>query len=66
MKHYGDDSIIDIAVVIERQTEKAVAILNQKEKLVWLPKSLIEIEHGKDRTATITLPQWLAEREELI
>jgi hypothetical protein len=58
---------IDIAVTIRHQTDAAIlvsdgSIRDEKEVMVWLPKSQVEINDDQ----TITLPEWLALEKGLI
>lgn len=55
--------LVDIAGVQHAETEKAVLFSNtaNKEDAVWLPKSMIEIEHDAHRNfITVTMPERLA------
>lgn len=58
-------SLIDIEVSMKAETEKAIAVTEDGESVVWLPKSQIEIEEHAD-TITVTLPEWLAKDKGLI
>jgi len=55
--------LVDLEVHIERDEpiDKAVLVKLDGKKF-WLPRSQIEIEYaGQDeRSATVTLPEWLA------
>jgi hypothetical protein len=53
--------LTDIELEIKAETDRAVMVENLKGKVVWLPKSQIEIDNG-----VITLPEWLAIEKELI
>lgn len=55
-------TLVDIAVQVHHQTEKAILVSDDgdKEKAVWVPLSQCEVEHGKRGTATLTLPEWMA------
>lgn len=56
--------LLDVAVVITRETHLAVLVDHGGRELAWLPKSEIEIEsNGPGRGHTVTLPQWLAEEK---
>ena len=61
---------VELDVYIHAQTPRAINVTLDREnsKGVWLPRSLIEIEFNprKRDLAVITLPVWLAEREELV
>lgn len=62
--------LIEVACKIVRRTDKAVGVtdgtidmdLDGKDKIVWLPKSQIEINDD----GTITMPEWLAKEKGLI
>lgn len=63
--HQGDqDRLVDLQLTIERETEKAVAVLNSRSRLVWLPKSQIGIDE-LTVPPTLTIPEWLADEREL-
>ena len=69
MSRMGSSDLIDVRVFVHAETVKAVLVSEDgdHENSVWLPKSQVEIEndlHG--RTATITLPEWLAMDKGLI
>jgi hypothetical protein len=49
--------LVDLDVVIKAETELAIGVENLKGRMVWLPKSQIEIERGKGRNATVTMPE---------
>ena len=58
--------LIDIVVLFRTETANAV-LVNDLKKLVWLPKSQIEIVKSKtDKTCTVTLPEWLAIEKGLV
>lgn len=67
-------NIIDVCVELrsDDSAKAAIAVFDGKtdekgrEVWIWLPRSQIEIEHGKDGTATVSLPDWLANEKELI
>lgn len=55
--------LVDIAGVQHAETEKAILFSDtaNKEDAVWLPKSMIEIEHDGHRNfITVTMPERLA------
>ena len=64
--------IIDIMVFqVCRPTDRAICVsLIEKRspghKAVWLPKSLIEYREVGTDQYEISVPQWLAERENLV
>jgi hypothetical protein len=61
--------LIDITVSVIHETEKAVLIseTGEKDKSVWLPKSLIEIEGtSKAGIIIVTIPEQLAIDKKLI
>lgn len=61
---------LELQVKKDHEANKAIAVFNynDKGKTVWLPRSLIEIEYKDQhrRTATITMPEWLAQEKGLI
>lgn len=54
--------LIDGAVVVHAETQKAVLVSDdgEREGAVWLPKSQIEIEKSRAGATVLTLPEWLA------
>jgi hypothetical protein len=62
--------LIDIAGVIHHQTEKAILFSDDgdREKAVWLPKSVVEVEHDpkKPDHVTVTMPERIAKDRGLI
>lgn len=71
MSRWDDDKVerIDytrLTLDLKRETEKAFGVVNLKDKLVWLPKSLCSRAEKSGRTVTLDVPEWLAGREELI
>lgn len=60
----------DIEVFSRRETEKAwgIADPNEQGKLIWLPKSLCELEPGSGpgKPDTLTAPEWLLKERGLI
>jgi hypothetical protein len=72
----GEQRLVDIAckVRIDNPDKKAIAVSDgtmekhpklkgkEREKFFWLPRSLIEVNDD----GTVTMPEWLAEREGLI
>jgi hypothetical protein len=64
--------LIDIACEILIEKPKAIGIADGtddeegKQRLFWLPLSQIEIERGHGRSATVTMPEWLAQEKGLI
>lgn len=59
--------LIDLAVEIHHETEKAWLVSDDgdKEKAVWVPKSQAQIE-TKGRAHTLTCPEWLAVNKGLL
>lgn len=68
MKTRGGDELVDICAIVRRRRAKAVLVVHAEEKApVWLPLSQVEVADNPDgRTATITLPQWLAEEKGIV
>lgn len=61
----GRSTIIDITGELRHETAAAVMIFDGSKE-VWLPKSLVEIAPNDDgKTVTVSLPEWLAEKEGL-
>lgn len=60
-------NIIDVHVLIQHETEKAVLVRGDEEAdPVWLPKSQIELESLGAGLGIVTLPEWLAQERGLI
>ncbi len=63
MRNTGQDKVIDVEVLIIKQTEKAVLVKSADTlKQQWLPLSQVEVHND----GTITLPEWLAIEKELV
>jgi hypothetical protein len=62
--------LIDLAVVVRRETDKAWGIEDADKAggIIWLPKSQceIEIEDAVKKVGTLTCPEWLAKERGLI
>lgn len=53
--------LIDITVMIERETEKAWGLNNGTGPMIWVPKSMSEVDDRKPNgLATMTLPERFA------
>lgn len=55
-------SDIDISAELVHETDDAYLIEDAGGKRIWVPKSQVEYD-GK---VTFTMPEWLAEKKELI
>lgn len=54
-------------VELVRDDDKAILVMNEYEKEVWLPKSqLVEFKDRKDGTCDITITEQLATEKELV
>jgi len=63
----GNSNLVDVTVIVKRETEKAYLVDHGGKAPIWLPKSQIELEPNKDgKTHTLTCEQWLAEEKELV
>lgn len=68
----GTARLTDIAVVLHRETDRAVLVSDGIGDAVWLPKSQVGIDRTNERfergrhVVTITLPEWLAKEKGLI
>lgn len=67
-----NSSIVEIACVVKRTTEKAILINHGVPEEVWIPKSQIsdwcdgpDDEPGYG-TTSIFIPEWLATEKELV
>lgn len=62
--------LIDLSVVVIRETDKAWGIQDESkpETVIWLPKSQCEITSIKNPSgvAELTCPEWLAKEKGLI
>lgn len=58
--------IIEISCQKKHETEKAILVVNLKNKDVWLPKSQIEIDSEAKGVIELQMPEWLAVEKELI
>jgi hypothetical protein len=67
---------VELKVRIDVPGKKAIGFINGEEikdsngrkirdKMYWLPRSLIEV-HEEGRVTTVTMPRWLAEQEGLV
>lgn len=62
--------LVDLAVVVRRETDKAYEIEDENKagEIIWLPKSQceIEIQDRVRKIGTLTCPEWLAKDKGLI
>ena len=66
MSEYRTKTPVEVAVTLERETEKAF-LVNEGYKSVWVPKSQVTLNFGKNGVVeSITLPEWLAYDKGLI
>lgn len=60
----GRSDLVDLDVIVRRETDKAYGIADPDTPggIIWLPKSQCEVSDFKmpQRTAILTLPEWLA------
>ena len=56
--------LIDVAVEIRHETARAW-LVHDGHRDVWLPKSMVEVTE-QCGPSIVTLPEWLAEKTELI
>lgn len=61
-----DHNILELSCQKKYETEKAILVLNLKDKEVWIPKSQIEVDHETGDVVDIQIPEWLAIEKELI
>lgn len=70
MTKHHDLTDVELFVKIDREDKDAVgfSVTYRADRLIWLPRSLIEYEITENRRnlATVTLPEWLAIREGLV
>lgn len=62
------DREVEIAVVVKRETEKAILVNFGVRDEVWVPKSQISdwSEDGDGSTSSIFIPEWLAKEKGMI
>jgi len=60
-----DSKLVDIAVQVKYET-KAAYLINDGDKDIWIPKSQCELHFEPNKSAILTLPEWLALDKELI
>lgn len=66
MSSYRSD-LIDVAVVLLRETDKAWHVDGGGNAPIWIPKSQCELERDPNgKTWTLTCPEWLAMDKGLI
>lgn len=60
--------LVDLAVVLKRETEKAYCVDAGGRADVWVPKSQCELERADrpGKTDTLTVSEWLAKEKGLI
>ncbi len=58
----SDPKFVDLACELRHETAKAFLIFDG-DKEVWIPRSLAEYDA---QSQTLTIPEWLAQREGLI
>ena len=60
-------NLVDLTVVLKRETEKAWLLDHGGKAPAWVPKSQAELEPNQDgKTHTLTVEQWLAEEKEMV
>lgn len=54
--------LVDLELQLHHETEKAILVSDDgdREKAVWLAKSLIEIEPKRRGVVLVTMPEWMA------
>lgn len=64
----GKSDLVDIAVQLHHQTERAILVSDDgdREKAVWIPLSQCEVERKRDGTVIVTMPEWLAIEKGLV
>ena len=64
-----DEEKIELAVTLEKQTERAV-LINDGDRKVWLAKSQVEPAEGEfpedGEHFELLVPEWLAKKEGLL
>lgn len=63
----GRSDLVDISVVLLRETDKAWHVDHGGDAPAWIPKSQAELERDQNgKTWTLTCPEWLATDKEMI
>ena len=68
----GNSDLIDLALVEHHRSDGAILVSEggDRDKVVWLPLSLVDVEVLKGirlpRPVEVTLPEWLAKDRGLI
>lgn len=58
---------VEIDVEVVTHTNYSICVENLNNELVWIPRSQISDYSGdEERPDSIFIPQWLAEKEELV
>lgn len=63
------DVEIEVRVIRDEPTDRAILVQETPSgPKIWLPRQFTEIEYADQRheRVTVTIPEWLAEREGLI
>jgi hypothetical protein len=68
MSRSARSDVIDIEVHVHVTTERSVLVseTGDRDAAEWLPLSQIEVEMTGPSTATISLPEWLAQERGLV
>ena len=61
-------SLVEVAVIVKRETDKAFCVTVDDKRQVWLPKSQVEwhIDDTKTNSGVMVMPEWLAIDKELV
>jgi hypothetical protein len=63
-------NVVDIDLLYVTQTEKGLGVRQDEgDEMFWLPKSQIEFEdkeYKRHQVIKVTIPEWLAEKHDLI
>ena len=65
---HSDKHIVDITMILSAETDKAILCKETEDSEgVWFPKSLVQIDKTMKRNiVVVSMPEWLAEKENLI
>lgn len=62
--------VAELSCILVAETDRALLLRFEYQRRRWFPKSLVEFEAkrpvGLRVEGTVTVPQWLAEREGLV
>ena len=57
---------VEVTLDYVHHTDNALCVKNADGEQKWLPLSQVEYTRGPRNSVEVTLPRWLAEKEELV